>query len=1053
MAARRARRLFSIAPGARFLREVVDALCSGRLVEGFTFDPAHPLALARVTIYVPTRRAARALRSEFVDHMGGRSAILPVIRPLGESDEDSGFFDDGPDLTLAPPVGQVETLLELASLIVRWKENLPAIVSGFHGDSPLMAPASPADAIWLARDLADILNAMETHSKPWAALDKLDAGDHAEWWQLTLEFLKIASRFWPERLVELDRSSLAAHARATIDAEIARLNREPAKDPIVVAGSTGSIPATADLMAAIADQEMGALVLPGLDFTLAQGAWEMLRPGPDADAATLSHPQFGLAALLARLGATREDVAALGTVPDAVASRNALISTALLPARATEAWSTTAPDPAQVGAALEDVTLIEADNEREEATAVSLAMRLAGDDTAARVALVTPDRNLARRVAVELRRFGIEANDSGGQPLAATSQASLIRLLLEAVMQPGDPVALTALLSHPLARFSFSEADCARAASTLERLALRGTVGDVDIAALAALLEEGLRLTQHTPQWRKRISDDEIALARLLAERAQTAVAALSGYFVRFAPASESLSSRRPVCEWARETVAAVESVAADPQAGLSGLWDGEAGEKLVGLFSDLIASRASFSASGAEWADILLALIASETVKPRIAAHPRIFIWGTLEARLQEVDTVVLAGLNEESWPDTGADGAFLSRSMKMELGLDPPERFIGLAAHDFQMAMGLPSVVLSRSLRSGRAPTIASRWLQRLQVVAGDEPAKAMKARGERLRRQAANLDRRALRPSASRPEPKPAVDVQPKSYSFSEVKTLRRDPYAIYAKKVLRLDPLEPLVRDPGVLERGTLYHAILESFGRESREFATPGAWELMMRIADRHFAGERLPAHIEVLWRPRFDEVARLYLQWESERENEVAERHVEQWGEMSIPGTVCTLRGKADRIDLLGDGTAEIIDFKTGISPSRKEARALLDPQLPLEAAALAAGAFSQIGRCEPSSLKYVRLRGDDRLPVGSLEGYHNTRTTSDDGTFKSAADLGQEAIEQLAGFITVLAFRRRGFASRLIPAKAREFGGDYDHLARVAEWSNAEDDNGDEFS
>lgn len=1050
---RAGRRIFTIAPGVPFLRTLVAELCGGRLIEGFAYDPADPLGLARATIYVPTRRAARALRSEFVDHVAAGSAILPVIRPLGETDDDSGFFDaESATLDLLPPVGRVDTLLELASLVVGWKEALPEVVSGFHADGPLVAPASPADAVWLARGLADLLDAMETHCCPWSRLDRLQAADHAEWWQLTLEFLKIASSFWPERLAELGRASPAAHRNAVLAEEAERLRRFPPAGPVVVAGSTGSVPATAGLMAAIADLDQGALVLPGLDTRIPGAVWPLVGSaggGRVEDVATMTHAQYGLSRLLDKLGLARDEVMALGGETPAVAVRNGVVSTALLPARATQLWPVSRPDPDKIARAMEGVDLIEADSEREEAAAIAAAMRLAAEDAHARVALVTPDRNIARRVSVELRRYGMEANDSGGVPLATMQPATLLTLLLDAVMQPGDPVALTALLSHPLARFGMAESQVGHAAGVLERHALRGSIGEVDIAGLTALIDAAINPdARHVPAWRRRISEEDLELARRLAANVERMVAPLAGRFVRYGE-DGGLTGRMPVADWARETVTVLEAIAEDDETGLAGLWTGEAGEALVRLFSDVMASRSALEATGAEWADIVAALLSGETVKPRVGVHPRIFVWGTLEARLQEVDTLVLAGLNEGSWPGQATNDAFLSRAMKLELGLEPPERRIGLAAHDFQMGLGAPHVVLARATRAGKTPTIASRWLQRLLVVAGDDAAGAMRRRGQSYIRIAGEADRRPSRPLSVRPAPRPPQRVQPASYSFSEVRTLRRDPYAIYARRVLRLDPLEPLIRDPGVAERGTLYHAILERFTAHLADPTAPQAAAIMKTLADAAFEEASLPRHVAVLWRPRFDRVAELFLDWERSRDDGVVLRHAERRARMEVPGTGIVLTGLADRIDMLADGSAAIIDYKTGVSPSRREARAMLDPQLPLEAAALAAGAFEGLGRVRPSSLKYVRLRGGDTLQVDCLEGYDRANAKKKDGTWRSATDLGSEALMRLAGFVTLLASGRRGFVSRLIPASARDHGGEYDHLARVAEWASA--DAGDE--
>jgi ATP-dependent helicase/nuclease subunit B len=357
--------------------------------------------------------------------------------------------------------------------------------------------------------------------------------------------------------------------------------------------------------------------------------------------------------------------------------------------------------------------------------------------------------------------------------------------------------------------------------------------------------------------------------------------------------------------------------------------------------------------------------------------------------------------------------------------------------------MAMGAPVVVLSRSLRSGKAPTVASRWLQRLLAVVGTEPAKALKHRGDALLAHARALDQGPSTAPASRPEPRPVADLQPKSYSFSEVGKLRRDPYAIYARRVLKLDPLEPFLTGPGPRERGTLYHAILEEFISETEQ--NDRTQESLQRIAADHFARAELPDATALVWRMRFDKAARFIAEWEAGAGDGLVRSLVETRASLELPGAGVKLTGMADRIDLRKDGTAWIIDYKTGGTPSRKEARILLDPQLALEAYALINGGFADAGPVPVSGLFYLRLTGKEN--VSDRIDTDPEKPGKDE--FVGPEDLGVKAVEELGRLVTLLRSGKRGFLSRAIPQSARDFGGEYDHLARVAEWQTAVDAEG----
>jgi ATP-dependent helicase/nuclease subunit B len=1046
-------RIYSIPASLPFLKTVAETLIDGRLVPGFTYDPTDPLALADVTLYVPTRRSARVLRSEFVDLLGGRSAILPVIRALGETDDDSGFFDEVAPalLDMAEPLSGPARLLELARLVLAWRNRLPAAVTAVHAESPLVAPASPADAVWLARNLAEIIDAMETEELDWSALDTLDVSNHALWWQLTAEFLTIASAYWPARLAELNRSSPSLRRNATLHAETERYRQNPPSGPVIIAGSTGSIPATAGLIAAVATLPNGVVILPGLDRFMSDAQWLLVghqgssEGAKKPDAAARSHPQYGLHRLLSRMGCTRNDVEPLGTPPDDLEYRLQILSSAFLPTEATASWGDIRGtlDADRVAEAFREVSLVEAANEREEALAIAIALRLALEDGEdAQAALITPDRKLGRRVAAELARFGIDADDSAGTPLLSTPQGTLLCLLVQSALRPGDPVPLVALLKHPLARFGFTEAEMRDAVTALELTALRGGTAEIDISTLEPLLDaviERQAEDRHPPVWRTALPEQAIPLARDLARRVAEAVEPLAGVFVHQSRTGRRFSSKLPVADWSERTGRALEATAVDERGNLAALWSGEAGDSLASLLKSVIETDGQIEADGPQWCDIIEALAASESVKPRSMRHPRVFIFGALESRLQSVDTVVIGGLNEGTWPGQAANDAFLSRVMKVEIGLEPPERRIGQLGHDLQMAAAAPKLVFTRALRNGTAPTVASRWLQRLIAVGGPTLASDLRARGKNLVDWANQIDKGPSVATAARPEPYPPAELQPRKYSFSEVGRLRRDPYAIYARHILRLDPIAPFNLDPGPAERGSLYHRIADRFVREEK---TGEPLSLIGRILNEEFDAVALPPHIDAVWRPRFAAVARAFVDWHRKRAGDVRESLTEVPASLDLSVAGIRLTGIADRIDILPNGNVDILDYKTGSTPSLKVARALLDPQLALEAAAIRRGAFRGPGLREPANLLYVRLKPGERFKAEQVNNEHTKSTST---MPKSATELGEEALANLEKLLTGLIEGRFGFKSRVVPEEERSYGGEYDHLARVAEWSSAE--------
>jgi ATP-dependent helicase/nuclease subunit B len=1028
-------RVRSIPAGVPFLPTLVDALLEGRLVPDFVHD-GDPLALADVTIYLPTRRAARALRGVFLERLGGRAAILPVIRPLGEFDDDGLFEADAASLSLAPPIAALDRLLMLAPLVQAWKQRLPAHLAQLYGED-IVVPASFADAIWLARDLADLIDEVETEGADWTRLAGLAPGDLAVWWQVTLEFLSIVTEAWPAHLAEMGRSNPAAHRGAMMDAETERLRRRPPPGPVVAAGSTGSIPATARLLSVVARLPRGAVVLPGLSADVDEESWREIGAA-DQPPSHFGHPQAGLRRLLDKLGVDRGDVEQIAAVPPALAARMRLATEALRPAATTDGWHEARRHlaPAIATGALEGLTLIEAPAERDEALAVAVALRLAVADEGRRAALVTGDRDLARRVSAELARFGIRSDDSGGTPLSATAPARLLAHLLEAVFRPGDPVPILAMLKHPLLRLGLGADRVRAAAGTIELVALRGAVGRPSVATLGAAWSQRLSSLEddsRKPFWWPAVDERSRAEAEELLTALADAVRPLAGL-----GGTEGATTGA----FARASIVALEALATDEAGRLDGLYGGDAGERLAGFLRDMLAAPGDAIIGASEWPDVVRALMAGETVKPSAAGDGRVAIWGTLEARLQSVDTLVLAGLNEGTWPRRADSGRFMSRLMKRGLELEPPERRIGQAAHDFYMALGAPRIVLSRSARSGDAPAVPSRWLQRLTAFAGDDAIAPARRRGRDLLRWARGLDAGPGRPFADRPKPCPPVAMRPRDFSVTEIETLRRDPYALYARRILGLQPLEPLLGEPGAADRGTLFHDALHGFLVAGIDPLAPDALARFVAIGREVFAEAKLPPDVEAVWWPRFERMAAAMLDWERGRGRLV--RH----GEIAAARTPVgpaghTLRGRADRIDVMPQGLAEIIDFKTGSSPTKAQAHAMIAPQLALEAALLSRGAFSAVGPIEASDLLYVRLKPSGEVEPQSILTHNRS--------IRTAGDMAEEAWERLGRLLAHYDDPASGYLSRALPFRAGDFSGDYDHLARAREWSAGADAGGED--
>lgn len=1026
-------RVFTIRPHAPFLPTLVETLFAGELVPGFALGD-DMLALADIRIFVPTRRAARALRGAVLDALGGRAAILPQITPIGDVDEESHLADRtlADEDALPPNISDIERRIGITRLVLSWSRHVAAELRDLHNGRDIAVPASPADAARLADDLIRLMDQVATERADWEKLFGLVPEDYAQYWQVSLEFLKIVTQHWPRYLAERKALDPGVRRSLAIARAAARLREERPETPVIAAGSTGTAPATAELLQAVAGLPNGAVVLPGLDTELDDAAWQAIGYRDDADPAP-SHPQYGMRQLLRSVGLSRREVVSLPRQGDSVRqARLRIVNEAMRPAETTDAWAGRPGDAAPASEAFAEVALIEARNEEEEALAVAIALReaVALNETAA---LVTPDRMLARRVSAHLERWRIRVDDSAGRPLAATPPAVLARLVAETALAGFEPVTLLALIKHPLARFGLDRPTARRAAHLLDLAVLRGPRSQSGSSGLAAALS-AVRGVVETG--RQRVHP---AAARLAPGEWDLAAAFVARITHALEPLEDLARSPGPLSldELVGGQVEAIARVVRDDAGKSAELADAAAGTRLGGFLRDLRdLDRTGLSVGAAEWPALFHALMDGVAVRPNIPADPRVSIWGPLEARLQRVDRIVLGGLAEGVWPAVTRSDPWLSRPMRRDLGLEAPERRIGLSAHDFTQAFGTPKTFLTRALTTDGAPSVASRWLQRLLAVIGDGAAAELTARGARYIALARSIDGpigNAI--PASRPEPKPPLDARPKKLSVTEIETLIRDPYAIYARHVLRLEPLDPVGAMPDLAERGTLLHRIFALF-IDGGGVADAGALDRLLRIGSDQFEALKAFPDIHALWWPRFCRIAARFIDWERGRRETIGRSHTEIRGELQLPGPAgdFCLSGRADRVDERADGALAVLDYKTGMIPSVAQVETLFAPQLPLEAAIARRGGFAAIaGERAIAEIAYVALKDADGT------SFHQPRAAGSD-----AETLAAEALAQLSALVAYYGIADNGYRSRARPMFERRYPGAYDHLARVKEWSLA---------
>jgi len=1033
--------IFTIGSGCDFLSVLVERILDGNIISGFA-PRDNPQLLSTLTIYVPNRRAARSLTSCFLDASTNKATLLPKIRVLGDVEEDEFDLETSIELANALPrsINPLERKIELTKLIQSWVTVMSEETRRFFGDEDIAIPSSQADALHLADDLCILLAQITQEEITWNTIHDIVPDDHAEWWRLTTTFLKIIMENWPEYLKHKDLVDPAEKTALKLKLRAETFEQKGSDGPVIIAGSTGSVRSTQHLLKAVGSLSNGAVVLPGLDLEMPEDEWQTLSKDDAYGLTNLeTHPQFGLARLLIALQTERQNVVELGALSEMKSQCQTLVNTALATSNATGDWFDTSVkfDQRKISQSLSNIAYINASNERQEATAIAIAMREVLTEADKHAALVTPDRNLASRVSMELQRFGIDVDDTGGTPLRNAKPALFLRQIAKLAFDdaPGN-LAITTVLKNPLCTLGYEPHQASRLARIFELVTLRGVLHSPKLGAFHSFLtnrKAALQEANYTSSHIKHMSDELWANLFEYTEKLDQIFTLLST--IKETDEITSLSTLFT-------GLFSVSATLTQNEDGLSTLFEYEGGEELKKLHDDITTTDAgNLDVRVKEFPQVFEALLSSGTVRPRFAKNPRLHIYGPLEVRLLNHDRVILAGLNEGTWPQSTRNDPFLNRVMRQELGMASPERRTGLAAHDFQQLMGKSEVILSRSSRVDKAPTVASRWIQRFFALIGEDQLGVLSARGQNYIDLATHLDAAEPTKRMKRPNPTPPVEARPTTLPVTAIETWVRDPYALYANRILNLKPLEPLEREPDALLKGTLYHAIMQDYveGNPIR-FSQEERLSSLLAISEQRIGDEVLPTDTEKVWKFRFQEIAKNYIAWESKyhEQHGIDETLCEIKGSVAI-GDDFTLTARADRLDIFNDGQINVIDYKTGGSPSPKQARSL-SPQLALEGLITQRGGFADVTQTDLFDLVYMRLMQGDKFSAQRIVDKNST-----------IHSIIENATTELTKLVEGFKDENQGYISRRAPFLESEMSNDYDHLARTREWSFGEEGDADE--
>ena len=940
----------------------------------------NPLELANVLFLLPNRRACVSLRDAFVRDNGLKPSILPQIVPIADADEDEIFLNGSANSEvlrqLPPAIDNYERLFLFTRLII----SKPAEYG--------LPEMTFAQAFALAQDLAKLMDVFYNEQLSFDGLKNLVPEQYAVHWQETLNFLQIISKYWPQILQERGLCDMVNRKNALLKAQAEIWQNNKPSGQVVAAGITALFPGLKQLLKTIKNLPNGEIYFYGLDKQLEDEAWEQIDE---------SHPQYELKQLLEFLQISRFEV------KDAVkphnAAREKLVSEMMRPALSTLEWRSLSADslPSE---ATENLHLITTEDMGQEASAIAVIMRDTLNTASKTAALVTTDRNLARRVAAELERWQIKIDDSAGKPLHLTPVGIYLRSILEVLEADFSDSSVLALLKSPFIRLNSDLASVRRRVRDYE-LALRTPAySGIKKEIPEKLLQDVVLLKQTIRPLAELYANPQADFTALLQTHLQVA---------------EALSGSKN-------------------GGGDKVLWRGDDGRKAAALFSKVLPQlKVLEQIDPKQYAAVLTRLMATETVRPLYGTHPRLKILGPIEARFNQYDVVIVGEVNEGVWPVLPSSDPWMSRPMKKDFGMPLPEKAIGVMAADFCQLMCAPEVYLTRAKRVTGTPMNKSRWLLRLETVLKAYGKEAETLLDYKYTSLARLQDTPAVQDKIVVPAPKPPIESRPRRLSASWLERLICDPYSVFAAKILRLKQLDAPDKDLSFADYGNLIHGILEEFNTKFPQELPSDAREQLINIGLNKFQSAEISAEVRAFWWPSFLKTVDWVLAQEAICRPDIKQIYNEVEGQMEFaaPAGPFIAEARADRLNFNKDGSIDIIDYKTGSIRSNKQVHAGYAPQLPIEGLIAASGGFSKNGRKIPTGkvnkLSYWRL------------GNKITEITETDKVLAQTR-------ENLQKLISAFDFETTPYLARPNPKYVPKYS-EYDHLERIKEWATEEDD------
>jgi ATP-dependent helicase/nuclease subunit B len=935
---------------------------------------------------MPNRRSANALRTVFLEEIESGSRILPSIEAIGDLDEKAIVLSGVDSDSLLEYLKSQKTSLEIGYRLLLLRETM---LNYSH--------SSIEQAMGLSKELDVFLRDIENYEIDFSKLDNLVGEDLAIHWQQILDFLKNFGTRWQDLLNKHNIASTYGNRVSSVRFYEKILKKVGLKNPLLMVGNFEPSESTLNLMKTLLKCDNAYLIFKGL---------ENVMTAEECQSIDETHSHFLSEKTLEKLALDKRSMVNLRYPEYKTIGNDSLQSLyiSMLPPELTYRWQNN-----DKICELKHIQYIEC---REIHDELNLIMVYLLDHIAKNglknIALVA-NQELSQRLELLLSYWNIPFNNNYGKKFILHGVVRYLMLIVEVYNENYRANKLLSLLKNNFTRFGYDREKLLKNIQLFEEYILHNGVNRNGMESYRVNLR-----SVENEQTREDLTE--------FFDRIESYFAILDG---KNLPLEKLVQNHLQLAE---KLAGSVENDGADI------LWHSEeSGEKVRELFyGELLLQSKYFGNSNiADYEYILNFLISERSYSDDYSLYPAVNITSVQEAQLINYDLVIIANLNDGANPMNTPPDPWMSRKMRIDLGLPPRETEIGKSYFNLIQLVAQKKVLLTRSRNVDGTPSIKSRFLQRLETMLhcnglGLATNEAIVRGFQKYHSFEYNLENNIYK---VRPQPKPPVNLRPRNLSATNIDLLNLNPYDIYVKKILALKKTNPLEKENIHARVGIILHSIFERYSRDYEKYRRSGSGALALLVKDtldHSFANDQL---LTELYYDRVLETTRYFIELDERSRKENYSITLEDWNECDLgAGKNFFLSARIDRMEKLNN-SMRIIDYKTGTAPSKTDIICGWRLQLPVEALILSK---SRPG-IDIESLQYWLVK-QKNCKVTEINDGEKMRGTNN-------IILIRELVKKTEEFVMKLVDLFDNEFTGYTATNRNSHYSDFNHLSRLEEW------------